>query len=99
MENTIEHDGLTVNLASADVTQNGRAVYLSMTEYRLLLTFLRNRGQILSVQEILELLWDGCASQVVVWEYISRLRQRIEPEPKSPRYITKARGGYMMPEN
>ena len=91
---------LAVDTDKASVSRDGEEVYLSALEYRLLLVFLNNRGQILSRNRLLEEIWD-CAGDFVndntLTVYIKRLREKIEEDPQAPRYIRTVRGlGYRM---
>lgn len=67
-------------------------------EYRLLLTFARNPGQILSRSQLLSALWDAAGDYVTdntLTVYIKRLREKIEPDIQNPRIIQTVRGlGY-----
>jgi len=70
---------------------------ITALEFRLLLMFLENRGRILSVEKIAQLLWgpDTFQSDRVVYTHINNLRGKIEPAPGQPRYIVSLRGlGY-----
>lgn len=93
---------LTVDIDKASVTRGSEELFLSALEYRLLLVFLNNRGQILSRNRLLEEIWD-CAGDFVndntLTVYIKRLREKIEPDPQEPRYIHTVRGlGYRLEE-
>lgn len=93
---------LTVDIDKASVTRGSEELFLSALEYRLLLVFLNNRGQVLSRNRLLEEIWD-CAGDFVndntLTVYIKRLREKIEPDPQEPRYIRTVRGlGYRLEE-
>lgn len=79
-------------------TKNGKNLYLSALEYRLLLTFLNNRGVILSRNRLLESIWDVAGDYVndnTLTVYIKRLREKIEDDPQNPEIIKTVRGlGY-----
>lgn len=96
----IEIGDLRVDLVRAEVWKKGRSVALSATEYRLLLQFLLNRGQVLSAATLLRNVWgeEYGNEREVLWVTIARLRQKIEDDPRQPRYIlTRAGEGYTMP--
>ena len=66
-------------------------------EFRLLTTFIRRRGRVLSREQLIEAAWGrGTAiTNRVVDSHIVSLRRKIEPSPKSPRYLVSVRGlGY-----
>lgn len=93
---------VTVDTDKGTVTRNGKELFLSALEYRLLLVFLNNRGQILSRGRLLEEIWD-CAGDYVsdntLTVYIKRLREKIEADPQDPRLIRTVRGlGYRLEE-
>lgn len=94
----LELDGLRVDVERAHVTKNGREVFLSALEYRLLLIFLNNRGAVLSRSRLLEEIWDVAGDYVndnTLTVYIKRLRDKIEDDPQEPTIIRTVRGlGY-----
>ena len=73
-------------------------MYLSALEYRLLLVFISNRGQVLSRGQLLEYIWDTTGDFVndnTLTVYIKRLRDKIEDNPQEPKIIKTIRGsGY-----
>lgn len=91
---------ITVNLNEAKVTKNGSEIILTAMEYRLLLTFLNNRGKVLSRNKLLEDIWDVDGDFVndnTLTVYIKRLRDKIERDPACPTVIKTVRGlGYMI---
>lgn len=93
---------LTVDTEKGTVTRNGRDLYLSALEYRLLLVFLNNRGQVLTRSKLLDEIWDSAGDFVgdnTLTVYIKRLREKIETDPQEPKLIRTVRGlGYRMEE-
>ena len=91
---------LLVDTDKGTVTRNGQALYLSALEYKLLLVFLNNRGQILSRDRLLEEIWDSAGDYVsdnTLTVYIKRLREKIEAQPQEPALIKTVRGlGYRL---
>lgn len=81
-------------------TKDGKDLYLSALEYRLLLVFINNRGMVLSRSKLLETIWDIAGDFVndnTLTVYIKRLREKIEEDPQSPVIIKTVRGmGYKM---
>lgn len=96
----VEAGPLRVDTERAQVTKNGRELYLSALEYRLLLVFLNNRGAVLSRQRLLEEIWDVAGDFVndnTLTVYIKRLRDKIEDDPAQPEIIKTVRGlGYKL---
>lgn len=91
---------VSVNLNEAKVTKNGTDIILTAMEYRLLLTFLNNRGKVLSRNKLLEEIWDVDGDFVndnTLTVYIKRLRDKIERDPACPTIIRTVRGlGYVI---
>jgi len=91
---------LHIDFARAEVSVGGQLVSLSATEYRLLLQFARNAGKTLTSEELLQNVWgpEYGAEKEILWVSISRLRQKLERDPKNPQVIVTLSGeGYMMP--
>lgn len=91
---------LRIDTLRAAVTWAGKDVPLSALEYRLLLTFLNHRGEVLSRSRLLEEIWDVAGDFVndnTLTVYIKRLREKIEEDPAHPDIIKTVRGlGYLM---
>lgn len=91
---------LAVNTAEARVLLRGEEVILTAMEYRLLLSFVNNRGTVLTRRKLLEEIWDVDGDFVndnTLTVYIKRLRDKIENDPNNPQYIKTVRGmGYLM---
>lgn len=92
--------GLSVNTASGIVKKDGREVYLSPLEYRLLLVFINNPKSIITRDMLLDELWDAAGEFVsnnTLTVYIKRLREKIEKNPGNPQIILTVRGiGYRL---
>ena len=92
--------GLHVDTERGQVRKNGREVFLSALEYRLLLVFCSNPGKVLSRSRLLEEIWDVAGDYVndnTLTVYIKRLRDKIEDDPQDPQRIRTVRGlGYKM---
>jgi len=100
-ERIFTHGNLQIDLAKAEVTLNGTQVFLSATEYRLLLQFAHNVGENLTAEFLLENVWgkEYSEDKEILWVCISRLRQKLESDPKKPIHIVTRSGvGYKMPE-
>ena len=80
---------LSIDYAQHLVLVQGRPVQLSRTEYKLLSTLAHNAGIVLTHEVLLERVWGAEYSREVdfIWVYISRLRRKIEVDPRHPRYI------------
>lgn len=87
-----------IDLQTGKVFRDGKEVILTAMEYKLLLVFLKHRGQILSRQQMLDILWDDVGDYVndnTLTVYIKRLRSKLED--KDGLYIETIRGvGYRL---
>jgi len=93
---------LAVDMANGLVKKDGRELFLSPLEYRLLLLFINNPKTILTRDRLLDELWDAAGEFVndnTLTVYIKRLREKIEDDPASPKIIRTVRGtGYRLGE-
>ena len=91
-------DDVSVDTVKGKAEKNGKDLFLSALEYRLLLVFINNRGVVLSRSQLLEALWDYAGEFVndnTLTVYIKRLRSKIEDDPQNPKIIKTVRGlGY-----
>lgn len=88
---------LTIDQMRREVLRGGTAMMLRPKEYELLLFLARNRGMVLSRDLILQRVWgwDFVGGSRTVDVHVRWLRQKIEPDPGSPRRIVTVRGiGY-----
>jgi two-component system, OmpR family, KDP operon response regulator KdpE len=95
-----EHENLRIDFARAEVWRGNQPVFLSATEYRLLLQFAHHVGKILSAEELLTSVWgpEYKTDKEILWVSIARLRQKLEDEAHNPRHIVTRSGlGYLMP--
>lgn len=88
----------TVRIEGGRAYRAGEALELTATELRLLACFLRNRGQVLTREQLLAALWDEDANFVddnTLSVYIRRLREKVERNPSAPQHLRTVRGlGY-----
>lgn len=95
------HGNLKIDFAKAEVFRDEKMVYLSATEYRLLLQFAQNLGDILSSEDLLVNVWgeEYRNDKEILWVSISRLRHKLEDDPRNPQHIVTRSGlGYTMPK-
>lgn len=94
---------LSVDTASGIVKKEGREIFLSALEYRLLLVFISNPKSIITRDRLLNELWDAAGEFVgnnTLTVYIKRLREKIEDDPANPQIILTVRGtGYRLGGN
>jgi DNA-binding response OmpR family regulator len=94
------HKNLRIDFARAEVWKDDRQIYLSATEYRLLIQFAQHTGRILTAEELLTAVWGESyrEDKEILWVSIARLRQKLEDNPHSPQHIVTRSGlGYFMP--
>jgi DNA-binding response OmpR family regulator len=95
-----QHHELRLDLAKAEVLSAGKPVMLTATEYRLLQTLAASVGRMLTPEDLLTTVWgpEYRDDKEILWVCLSRLRQKIEPDPKNPIHILTRQGlGYYMP--
>lgn len=94
---------VSVDIDKGIVIKNGKDVFLSALEYKLLLVFLNNPGATLSRNKLLSEIWDIAGDFVndnTLTVYIKRLREKIEDDSQNPKIILTVRGlGYKLGEN
>ena len=95
----INSGSLTIDLTASRVTRGGTPIELTKAEYRLLTLLVRNANQVVTREIILNELWDSAGDFVddnTLSVYVRRLREKIEPDPSHPEYLTTVRGfGYL----
>jgi DNA-binding response OmpR family regulator len=92
-------DELTIDLAERKVTVGERPVALTRTEFDLLAHLALNAGRVLTHRALLEAAWgpEYADETGYLWTYIRRLRSKVEPDPRNPRYILTLAGvGYSL---
>ena len=95
-----KHGNMEIDFTRAEVYCDDNQVFLSATEYKLLLQFARNVGTVLTSEQLLTDVWgpEYKDDKEIFWVSISRLRQKLETDPKNPQHIVTRSGlGYTMP--
>ncbi len=90
-------DGMEINFAKRRVTVNGREVTLTPTEYSLLQHLAVNSDKVLTHSMLLQSVWGNeySSEKEYLRVFVGRLRRKLEPDPKNPRYIQTVPGvGY-----
>lgn len=99
-QSVFTHGNLRIDFARAEVFRDDKMVFLSATEYRLLLQMARNIGRVLPSEQLLSDVWgpEYRDDKEILWVSISRLRQKLEDDPRNPAHIVTRPGlGYTMP--
>ncbi len=84
-----EVGGLAINDDLKEVTVDGEPVRLTPIEYNILLLLMKNQGKVFSIDQIYENIWNEDAIGVdnTVAVHIRHIREKIEINPKEPRYL------------
>lgn len=81
--------GLCINDETKEVIVDGEMVKLTPIEYNILLLLVKNQGRVFSINQIYEKIWNeeaiGADNTVAV--HIRHIREKIEINPKDPRYL------------
>ena len=96
-EETIERDGLRIDLARRDVQVGDRAVQLTYVEFELLRTLAASPGRVFSREMLLQALWGGADYREprTIDVHVRHLREKLEHDPSEPEFILTVRGvGY-----
>ena len=94
-------DNLSIDFGRRKIVVRGKEVHLRPTEYRLLYQLVSNAGRILTHETLLRRVWghEYRDEDHYLWLYITYLRQKLEEDPKHPKYILSERGiGYRFKE-
>ncbi len=95
----IDLNGLTLDQSAKEVTVHGEVVKLTPTEYKIVELLMTNPGRVFSINEIYERVWNepGYNAENTVAVHIRKIREKIEIDPKNPRYLKVVWGiGYKM---
>ncbi|SDS04716.1 DNA-binding response regulator, OmpR family, contains REC and winged-helix (wHTH) domain [Paenibacillaceae bacterium GAS479] len=96
---TINLQDLMLDQEAKEVSVNGESVRLTPIEYKIVELLMTNAGRVFSIQEIYERVWKepGYNAENTVAVHIRKIREKIEINPKNPRYLKVVWGiGYKM---
>ena len=88
---------IVVDTDKFEVTRSGKTIDLTATEFRLLRVLLEHRGQVRTIDQLLDDVWgkDVFLSDRVIYTHLNNLRHKIEKDPRNPKFLTGVRGvGY-----
>lgn len=87
--NVLQIKGLVLNKDTKLVTVDGDEVRLTAIEYKILELLMENKGRVFSIDEIYERVWKEPSynSENTVAVHIRRIREKIEINPKDPKYL------------
>ena len=85
----ISSGGLSLNQDTKEVLVDGESIKLTATEFGILELLLRNQGRVFSIDEIYENVWKekGYGAENIIAVHIRHIREKIEINPKEPRYL------------
>lgn len=88
-EKIYETGGLQINDATKQVVIDGKEIKLTPTEYNILLFLTKNKGKVFSIEEIYQNVWEGeCyGAENIIAVHIRHIREKIEINPKEPKYL------------
>jgi len=96
-EEVYEFGDFKIDFGRCQAWCGGEEVALTALELKLLRAFLKYRGRVLSLDELIEQVWGGDVflSDRVLYTHINNLRKKIEVDPACPRHLITVRGmGY-----
>ena len=81
--------GLMIDDDRKEVTVDGEPVKLTPIEYNILLLLMKNQGRVFSIEQIYESIWqeEAIAADNTVAVHIRHIREKIEINPREPRYL------------
>ena len=82
-------DGLTIDDNLKTVTVEGEDIKLTPLEYKIALLLIRSPGRVFSIDDIYERVWgeDAFCADNTIAVHIRRIREKIEIDPKNPKYL------------
>ncbi len=96
-KSTLRYDELELNMSRLRLYKNDSSIPLTPKEYRLMLNMMNEPGRIFTKEELCRMIFDSnlYSDANALMVHISHLREKIEEDPKNPRYIFNIRGkGY-----
>ncbi|PTT66569.1 response regulator [Arthrobacter sp. HMWF013] len=97
----VETEHFTVDLAAKRVTRAGETVRLTPTEWKILELLARNRGALVTHDELLNQVWGPAYAGETNYlrVYLAQLRRKLETDPANPRHLLTEQGlGYRFQE-
>lgn len=88
-EGILSTGGLVLDTLAKELTIDGEPVKLTATEYGIINVLMENLGRVLSSGQIYEAVWNepACFAEKTVTVHIKRIREKIEINPKEPKYL------------
>ena len=98
-KNQLTLGGLVLDLDGKCIYVDGEPVKVTATEFKILNLLMKHPGRVFSAEEIYERVWEEAAyaTENTVMVHIRRIREKIEIDPKNPKYLKVVWGiGYKM---
>ncbi|MGL5329382.1 MAG: response regulator transcription factor [Peptostreptococcaceae bacterium] len=88
-EDVLKSGGLELNSSTKEVKVDGELIKITPIEFKILKLLLANKGRVFSIDEIYEKVWneESFKAENTVAVHIRRIREKIEINPKEPRYL------------
>lgn len=85
----IQIEGLALDMDAKEVTLDGESVRLTPIEYKITELLITNAGRVFSIGDIYQRVWNEPAynAENIVAVHIRKIREKIEADPKNPRYV------------
>lgn len=88
-ENTYQTGDLTIDDNTKQVMAEGKEIKLTPTEYNILKFLTKNKGKVFSIEQIYENVWEDEAygAENIIAVHIRHIREKIEINPREPKYL------------
>ena len=88
-DNVYRTGELLLNDETKKVIADGKEIKLTATEFKILKFLIKNKGKVFSIPQIYENVWneEGYAAENIIAVHIRHIREKIEIDPKEPKYL------------
>lgn len=88
-ENVYKTGEMQIDDSTKKVIVDGKEIKLTPTEYNILLFLIKNKGKVYSIEEIYENVWEeeSYGAENIIAVHIRHIREKIEINPKDPKYL------------
>ncbi|WP_315971335.1 winged helix-turn-helix domain-containing protein [Paenibacillus sp. N3.4] len=94
-EHTLNFGSLVLDLKAHEARVDDKPIALTPKEFDILSMFAEYPRQVFTYEQLLERFWDGIGDKHTVTVHVGRIRDKLEPDPSSPRYMVNVWGvGY-----
>ncbi|SHJ95419.1 response regulator transcription factor [Tepidibacter formicigenes] len=99
LKRVMTNGNLTLDLNNYVLKKNDEILDLNPKEFKIISVFMENIGMVYTKKQLYELVWEDiyCGDDNTIMVHISHIREKIEDDPKKPKYLKTIRGiGYRM---